>query len=381
VQVDDSDGALVRAAQAGDKGAFATLLARHWPLLLALCRRAVDDSLLAEDAAQEAALQALLSLDRLRQPERFGSWLGGIGLNVCRRWLRRRARDDWSWEALCGGQRAPEPPDRHPGPEEQAEAAELRELMRRAVAELPPGQRAAVLLFHLSGLTHAETAALLGVEVGAVKTRLHKARATLRRRLRSVWQEEVVEMATAGDSQAIEVRVADVRRPPAEAGKPRHHVVVLEEIAGTRRLPIWIGPFEGEALAFALEQVQPPRPLAYTLTANLLRAAGGRLREVRVSRLVEDIFYAVAVVEGPGGTESVDARPSDALNLALIAGAPIRVEPAVLETEETAQAADPERSQKMQTVLFGEGWEGAAEIAASLKAKQPGQGAAQPEAR
>ncbi len=87
MQVDDGDGALVRAAQTGDKGAFATLLARHWPLLLALCRRAVDDPMLAEDAAQEAALQSLLNLDRLRHPDRFGPWLGGIGLNVCRRWV------------------------------------------------------------------------------------------------------------------------------------------------------------------------------------------------------------------------------------------------------------------------------------------------------
>jgi hypothetical protein len=62
------------------------------------------------------------------------------------------------------------------------------------VAELPRGQRAAVLLFYLSGLTYAETAALLGIEVGAVRTRLHKARGALRTHLRAVGKEENILM-------------------------------------------------------------------------------------------------------------------------------------------------------------------------------------------
>lgn len=94
------DSALVRAARGGDMGAFALLLARHRPVLLALCRRTLGDPALAEDAAQEASLQALLALDRLHSVDRFGSWLAGIGLNVCRMWLRARARECWSWDAL-----------------------------------------------------------------------------------------------------------------------------------------------------------------------------------------------------------------------------------------------------------------------------------------
>ena len=109
--------------------------------------------------------------------------------------------------------------------------------------------------------------------------------------------------------------------------------------------------------------MQTPRPLAYTLTANLLQAIGGRLREVRINRLADDIFYAEVAVEGPGRESSVDARPSDALNLAAIAGAPIRVAPAVFEALESSQAAHPERSQDWQAGFYSEGWEGPAEIA------------------
>jgi len=103
------DAALVRLAREGDKQAFAVLLARHRRMLLALCRRALGDPGLAEDAAQEAALEALLGLDRLRQPERFGSWLAGIGLNVCRRWRREQARESWSLAAVMGQELAEGP--------------------------------------------------------------------------------------------------------------------------------------------------------------------------------------------------------------------------------------------------------------------------------
>jgi DNA-directed RNA polymerase specialized sigma24 family protein len=93
---DEQDAPLVHAARGGDKAALGVLLSRYRPLLLAVCRRALGDDVLAEDAAQEASLLALLNLDRLRDPGRFGPWLAGIGLNVCHRWKRQRRRDAWS---------------------------------------------------------------------------------------------------------------------------------------------------------------------------------------------------------------------------------------------------------------------------------------------
>lgn len=327
--LNEPDGQLVLAARGGDKAAFGTLLIRHRPLLLAICRRALNDDALADDAAQEASLQALLSLDRLRQPERFGSWLAGIGLNVCRRMMRQRRRETWSWEAMLGGQRLREPIDPLPGPEAVAATAELRAWIDRAVAGLPPGQRAAVILHYLAGLTQAETAALLGVETGAIKTRLHKARATLRREL---WQAlELTPASESGGRAMVEMRVADVRQRRADEGQTVRHFVVLEEVEGPGRLPIWLGEPESTALALHLESVSFPRPQTYAFAAEVLRAVGGQLREVRIDRLVDDVFYATAVVTGSAGEREVDARPSDALNLALLLGAPIRVDTGVLE--------------------------------------------------
>jgi RNA polymerase sigma factor (sigma-70 family) len=365
MHTDESDAVLVRLARAGDKEAFTTLLGRHRPLLLALCRRMCSDPVLAEDAAQEAMLQALLGLDHLRHAEQFGPWLGGIGLNICRRWLRDRSYEAWSWEALYGGRRVQEPVDWSAGPEDVAEAADLVAHVRRAVADLPPRQRAAVMLFYLSGLTHAETAAVLGIDVGAVKTRLHNARTALRRQLWAVWNEQ--DMARDEASQLVAMRVVDVRRGPPVGDDPRLHMVVLEEVGGAGRMGLWIGPYEGQCLAMSLEQVTVPRPMTYALTAHLLDAVGARLHEVHINKLVENTFYAVVVVDGPRGRMRVDARPSDALNLALIQAVPIRVDPAVLEAEQVTMT-QPD----VQAIFYGEGSAGAAGIVAELGAGWPG---------
>ena len=78
------DRALVSRAREGDRRAFAVLVERHYPVLLSSCQRALRDAELARDAAQQAVLVAMLGLGRLREPDRFGAWLIGIGLNVCR---------------------------------------------------------------------------------------------------------------------------------------------------------------------------------------------------------------------------------------------------------------------------------------------------------
>lgn len=290
------DAQLVSAALAGDRAAFAALIERHYALLLRMCGRVAGPER-AEDAAQEAVLRAMLSLERLAQPERFGAWLVGIGLNVARERPRRPPVT------------AVEVEDPAAAPDAAAEARETAARVRAAVATLPRGQREAVTLFYLAGLTHAETAAHLGTAVSAVKTRLHKARAALRPHL-----------AHLQEDRMIPATISDVRRTGDR------HVVVLD--AGGRRLPIWVGAPEALSLVHAIENVELPRPGACDFAQSLLHAAGSSLERVLISRLAGNVFYAT--VELAGGA-TVDARPSDALALAAVAGAPIAVDPAVLD--------------------------------------------------
>ena len=317
---------------------------------------------------QEAILQAMQSLDRLRRPDRFGPWLAGIGLNLCYRLRRQRAREASSWEALIGGRLLPEPVDPAPSVEDQVEAAALRDWVQEAVAGLPAGQRAAVRLHYLTGLTQAETAALLGIEPGAVKTRLHKARASLRR---SRLLNAGVEPESGGGRAMVAMRVADVgRQTVADDGIPRHFVV-LEEVAGSRGLAIWMGPPEATAIALHLEEVPLPRPMTYQLMSGLLTAVGGRLREVRIDRLEGDVFYAVVVLDGTSGTNELDARPSDALNLALVLAAPILVAEEILAVIGHERGGEPAWQAHGQV-------EGRAAIVADLERAWPSRPGSEP---
>jgi RNA polymerase sigma factor (sigma-70 family) len=302
-----SDAVLVRRARGGDRAAFAELVERHHAALVACCRRMMGDA--AHDAAQDAVVTALLSLDRLRDDEKFGAWLVGIGLNACRSMLRRRS--------------PAAPPDaRSPDPADVVAERELAERVRAAIAELPRGQREAVTLYYLAGLTQAEAAEHLGIPPGAVKTRLHKARVSLRVRLEPFRRERPM---------AIEMQVTDVRR----AGE--RHILMLE--GGGRELKIWVGPAEAYAVVAMLEEVELPRPMTHSLTLALLAASGTSVREVRITRLAETIFYAEIVL---GDGTAVDARPSDAIALALTAGVPVLVEPDVLDSARPPQEWEAE---------------------------------------
>jgi RNA polymerase sigma factor (sigma-70 family) len=353
------DEGLVVSARQGNRAAFAELAARHRPLLMSLCEHSLGDPGLADDAAQEALLQALLALESLRQPAQFGPWLGGIGLNVCRRWLRARGRATLSLDNLLGGQRVREPVDTLAvDPAWAAEEFELATRVRQAVHALPPGQRSAVTLFYLNGLTHTETAAALGIPVGAVKTRLHKARANLRHDLWKLW-EEMQPMSTKTivetTSDYVDVRVWDVRRVlPNEKWTIARNVVLLQETGDRQRiLGVWMGAFESEAILILLSGVQVPRPLTFTFAVRLLRAAGGEVQEVRINRLEGSTYFAEALIRTPdGNAQAVDSRPSDAIALALATGAPVRVAEAVMrETGEMPSQLESRLTVDGQRVL------------------------------
>jgi uncharacterized protein len=108
-------------------------------------------------------------------------------------------------------------------------------------------------------------------------------------------------------------------------------VVLLEERGGDRRLAIWIGREQAVGLAWRLEGLDYFRPQTYAMTASAIRALGGQVREVRIDRLIDTTFYATLVLDGPSGAAKVDARPSNALNLALATEAPIRANRAMVD--------------------------------------------------
>ena len=111
----------------------------------------------------------------------------------------------------------------------------------------------------------------------------------------------------------------------------QHRVVVLRESDSRRYLPIWIGPFEADAIQLALEGTQPHRPMTHDLALRLIEPLGGTVQQIVINRIAEATFYAEITLAANGQTHIIDARPSDAIALAVRNGAPIYVEQHVLD--------------------------------------------------
>lgn len=110
----------------------------------------------------------------------------------------------------------------------------------------------------------------------------------------------------------------------------QHRVVVLRETDSDRYLPIWIGPFEADAITIQLQGVQVPRPLTHDLLKSFIRELGVKVSHVLVSDLRNDTFFAQIVVDVNGKSMQIDSRPSDAIALAVRVGAPIFVSEQVM---------------------------------------------------
>lgn len=327
----NGERALVGATLAGDTAAFARLVVAHRHTVKAVLRRMLphDD---VEDVLQETFLRAYLGLSRLRDPERFGAWLCGIGVNLAKMRLRQRA----AWPAVAvGGAAMPE----------DVEDRELLQTVQEAVALLPAGQRDVVLMHYVDDLSCEEIARLLGTTSGAVRVRLHRARSQLRRELAPL--APVTLTPETKEAAVIEMTVDDVlvRVSDEDPTKPlnQDRIVVLRERERERFVPIWMGSAEGDALAYRLTGGAPPRPMTSDLMVELLRVTGGSVEAVEITSLREEIFYGKVVVRVDGRLEELDARPSDAMNLAVRAGAPILVDEEVVDTAGVSRGAVDEK--------------------------------------
>jgi RNA polymerase sigma-70 factor (ECF subfamily) len=166
------DVELVELARRGHRSAFDELIRRHDDRMRGLAYRLMADRHRMDDALQDAYLKAYRALDRFRAGSDFGTWLYRITYNACIDELRRRKRSPLATEDQL------EPVSDRPGPERVVSAAET---VRAALAGLPDDQRVTVVLVDGEGFDHREAAQNLGVAPGTVASRLHRARAALRR--------------------------------------------------------------------------------------------------------------------------------------------------------------------------------------------------------
>jgi len=330
-----TDSELVALARKGDKEAFGVLTHRYLLPARRLARRLVSREDLAQDLAQEAMVQAYLFIASLRRPDKFKSWLYGIVLNVCRSHLRDREISFFSLEAIMGGLQQFAVPlfDVPLSPEKMAEERELHRTVLDVINTLPSRDRDATLLFYYAQLNLQEIATVQGISLSAVKVRLHRARQRLKEKLLSQYPEIIPPEKRR--PTMVKVTIADVIHVEQKEGQELpfdSYVVALYDEVGRRLMPIWIGPAEGESIAIGLSDLAFPRPLTHRFYSSLLESINARVEGVSVVALKKDTFYAVVKMRCGKKTSEIDARPSDAIALAVLNDVPIFVAEDVLES-------------------------------------------------
>ncbi len=356
--ISEDDRAIVERVLAGDKTAFGELITRYRGRALAFARRLLGGTY-AEDAVQEAFLAAFLKLENLRDHDRFSAWVLGILANVCRSRLRLLREgyfhDMLGGEAIVGFRLE----DFEPSAESVFESRELHSLISHAIEALPEEQREAVRMHYFQGLKLNEIAILTGSPIGTLKARLHHARGRLRDSLMSDLLLKPKQIIERGFSM-VEVIVHDVVARTATSGEVKYQsavkdgkvgpwrVILLKEITGPRILPIWVGPIEGDIIAMQLEHLELERPTTFDLTTRLLSLGNTKLEKVAVTALRGNVYFATMWVNANGEVHEVDARPSDAITLALLADAPIFIAPETLTGNKSVISEENELMQLNQ---------------------------------
>lgn len=136
----------------------------------------------------------------------------------------------------------------------------------------------------------------------------------------------------------IEVRIRGLMMDPT-TNMP---IVVLKDVGSEAVMPIWVGIFEANAIALEIEKMTAPRPMTHDLTRNLMRHLNGELERAVITELKDDTFYAVLWLRQGEEQIAVDARPSDAIALALRADCPIFVSGKVMDSAKLNTTGPPE---------------------------------------
>ncbi len=135
----------------------------------------------------------------------------------------------------------------------------------------------------------------------------------------------------------IQVQVQKISFYPPSKG----YAVLLKESLGDRYLPVIVGSFEAQSIALALEEVQMPRPMTHDLFCNIMDELTVEISEVVISELMDGTFFSKISMVSQLGSRDIDARPSDAIALALRVGAPIYVLESVMDEASVREVVEP----------------------------------------
>ena len=128
-------------------------------------------------------------------------------------------------------------------------------------------------------------------------------------------------------------------------------IIILKDSDGETVLPIWVGIFEANAIAMQLEEIVSPRPMTHDLLKNIIEGLSAEVRQVVITDLKDNTFFAQIHLNVKGEAVAIDARPSDAMALALRTSSPILVDPQVLTKSESSDDGESDETERLRRWL------------------------------
>ena len=320
------DGELVRRALAGEAEAFRGLIERYQDAVFGVALSRALTHADAEDIAQETFLAAFGSLARLKDPDRFGSWLYGIAVNQVRMHVRRQRRRAKS-EREAGVSMAERAPD------ELAEKREISATVMTALAGLPQAKREAAMLYYIDGYSVGDISRFANCPPGTIKRRLHEARSGLRKELLTMVEVQL-KRARPGrkftENTLRKITAARVDQRGGSAG----HLLVADSNGRTYASPL--GREEAAALHPTLSGRKTTRaPDIHAALVGLLGELGYKILSVTLSRDVSPNQRVRLKVRGGGRTKTVEAVYSGrhAIQFALMTGGEVLYDSGLAEKQ------------------------------------------------
>ncbi|HLG60366.1 MAG TPA: bifunctional nuclease domain-containing protein [Ktedonosporobacter sp.] len=342
---EETDAQLVARARADDAHAFRSLVERYQSLAFYLALRMVGQEEVAHDLVQESLLQAYLSLDRLRDDARFKSWLYGIVLNLCRNWRRLHPTNPLSLDHETTSFEHPLSAD----PQEIVEERELKQAVRSAIGILTPKNQAVAFLFYCEDLSMQEIANSLAISLSAVKNRLHKGRQQLQAYLQTVYA-DILAPAQSSRTKTTRLRLhlAKVIHRQQTFYESRY-LLLLNEQQQHAWIP-YMSDFKQQSFRMDLpahQETTSAVPGTNELLLQMIHALEGRIEEISIEELYEDLLYARVTLRGKNGRRTVKARVDDALRLFILEQPPIFMDAAAFAYQSIA-LADYGQTQEQQ---------------------------------
>ncbi len=280
----------------------------------------------AEDAAQEAFLEAYRCLSRLRCPAAFPGWFRKIVLKSCDRLTRRK-----SVPTVPLGSAGLLRSD-YPGPAEQVERREMADRVLDAIRSLPQNERTVTTLFYIDGYSHKDIAEFLEVPVTTVANRLRTSRKRLKERMVAMVEDELKGSRPGPEfPEKVMREISRVEVRPEKSPEDHGRVVLVDELG--RCLMIAIDRRSEWAIQRGMEDSPSARPSTHELMASVLDAFGISVQEARVMDFDfrKRTYFGELVLARKGDVQIVDCNPSDAIVLATIKKARITLAEKVFE--------------------------------------------------